>query len=330
MENQDFRKKPLIILAGPTAVGKTGLSVQLAKRLNGEIISVDSMQVYRGMDIGTAKITRKEMEGVRHHLIDVLDPREAFNVFTFQQMAREAVLRTHKAGHVPIVVGGTGFYIQSLLYDIDFDVRADSRGIRGELQKELEEKGAAAMHEELSRIDPESALAIHPNNTKRVLRAIEFYRTTGKKISQHNAEQQRRETPYRFRYFVLTMERQALYRRIDLRVDQMVADGLFEEVKRLRDEGLSSDLVSMQGLGYRQVFDYLEGAATREEAVQRIKLETRHFAKRQITWFKREPYAEWVRLEDFGGSRRKVLAYLTEECLRWLGRAADAGEQPLV
>lgn len=312
-------KKPLIILAGPTAVGKTGISVQLAKRIRGEVISADSMQVYRGMDIGTAKITREEMEGVPHHLIDVLDPREAFNVCTFHRMAREEAKKIHAAGHVPIVVGGTGFYIQSLLYDIDFDESADSEQIREDLRRELAEKGASAMHGELRRIDPESAAAIHPNNTKRVLRAIEFYRATGRKISEHNAIQRQKRSPYRFRYFVLTMDRQALYQRIDMRVDQMVSDGLFEEVKRLRDAGLTSDLVSMQGLGYRQVFDYLEGAATREEAVQRIKLETRHFAKRQITWFKREPDAEWISIEDFGGSRRRVLDYLTEECRKWLG-----------
>lgn len=316
-----MREKPLIILAGPTAVGKTAISVQLAKRIGGEIVSADSMQVYRGMDIGTAKVTREEMQGVPHHLIDVLDPREPFNVCTFQRLAREAMRDIYEAGHVPILVGGTGFYIQSVLYDIDFDEKADSEGVREELQRELAENGPEAMHEELGQVDPEAAAAIHPHNTKRVLRALEFYRTTGRKISEHNAEQREKHSPYDFLYFVLTMERETLYRRIDMRVDRMVEEGLFEEVKRLRDEGLTSDLVSMQGLGYRQVFDYLEGAAARDEAVERIKRETRHFAKRQITWFKREPDARWIHLEDFDNSRKKVVDYLTDECRKLLDGA---------
>ncbi len=313
-------KKPLIILTGPTAAGKTALSVRLAQEIRGEIISADSMQVYRGMDIGTAKVTEAEKGGVPHHLIDVLDPREPFSVCAFRRMAKAAVARIHENGHVPILVGGTGFYIQSVLYDIDFDDNAEETTLRETLQQEFDALGAEQMHRRLRAIDPEAAAAIHPNNRKRVLRAIAFYQLTGKKISQHNREQRRRESPYEFLYYVLTMERQALYRRIELRVDRMMADGLLEEVKALRDRGMHADLTSMQGIGYRQIFDYLDGIATIEEAVERIKRETRHFAKRQLTWFRREPDAIWLCAEDFGNDRGRMLKRMKAESAAMLTR----------
>lgn len=313
-------KKPLIILTGPTAAGKTALSVRLAQEIGGEIISADSMQVYRGMDIGTAKVTEAEKGGVQHHLIDVLDPREPFNVCEFRRMAKAAVERVYESGHVPILVGGTGFYIQSVLYDIDFDDNAEETTLRERLQQELNTFGEKYMHEKLRAIDPEAAAAIHPNNRKRVLRAIEFYQLTGKKISQHNQEQRKRESPYEFLYYVLTMERQALYRRIELRVDRMMADGLLDEVKTLRDRGMHADLISMQGIGYRQIFDYLDGIATIEEAVERIKRETRHFAKRQLTWFRREPDAIWLCAEDYGNDRGRMLEKVKAESEAMLAR----------
>ena len=306
---------PLIIIAGPTAVGKTAISVELAKRIGGEIISADSMQVYRGMDIGTAKVTPEETQGVPHHLIDILDPSDAFNVMEFRKRVRDAIHEIVARGHVPILVGGTGFYIQSILYDIEFDPEGGSDEMRRQLEAEMEARGPEAMHAELRRVDPESAEIIHANNKKRVIRALEYCLSTGRKISGHNREQRMRTSPYLFLFYVLTMDRAALYKRIDLRVDQMMEQGLLEEVKRLRDEGVTADMVSMQGLGYRQMFDYLEGIATLEEAVDRIKKETRHFAKRQLTWFRREPDARWINVSEYGGDRKRILEMMTEECL---------------
>ena len=308
-------KQPLIIIAGPTAVGKTALSVALAKRISGEIVSADSMQVYRGMDIGTAKVTKEETCGVPHHLIDVLDPKDPFNVMTFRSMVKDAVRGIASRGNVPVLVGGTGFYIQSVLYDVQFEEDASSEELRKELEQEADVLGAEKMHERLRALDPDAAEAIHPNNIKRVIRALEYCLSTGRKISVHNREQRERTSPYSFLFYVLTMDRAALYQRIDLRVDQMMEQGLLAEVKRLRDEGVTSDMVSMQGLGYRQIFDYLEGIATLDEAVERIKRETRHFAKRQLTWFRREPDARWINVSEFGGDRKKILELMTEECL---------------
>ena len=308
-------KQPLIIIAGPTAVGKTALSVALAKRIGGEIVSADSMQVYRGMDIGTAKVTKEETCGVPHHLIDVLDPKDPFNVMTFRSMVKDAVRGIASRGNVPVLVGGTGFYIQSVLYEVQFEEDASSEELRKELEQEAAVLGAEKMHERLRALDPDAAEAIHPNNIKRVIRALEYCLSTGRKISVHNREQRERTSPYSFLFYVLTMDRAALYQRIDLRVDQMMEQGLLAEVKRLRDEGVTSDMVSMQGLGYRQIFDYLEGIATLDEAVERIKRETRHFAKRQLTWFRREPDARWINVSEFGGDRKKILELMTEECL---------------
>ena len=308
-------KQPLIIIAVPTAVGKTALSVALAKRIGGEIVSADSMQVYRGMDIGTAKVTKEETCGVPHHLIDVLDPKDPFNVMTFRSMVKDAVRGIASRGNVPVLVGGTGFYIQSVLYDVQFEEDASSEELRKELEQEADVLGAEKMHERLRALDPDAAEAIHPNNIKRVVRALEYCLSTGRKISVHNREQRERTSPYSFLFYVLTMDRAALYQRIDLRVDQMMEQGLLAEVKRLRDEGVTSDMVSMQGLGYRQIFDYLEGIATLDEAVERIKRETRHFAKRQLTWFRREPDARWINVSEYGGDRKKILELMTEECL---------------
>ena len=308
-------KQPLIIIAGPTAVGKTALSVALAKRISGEIVSADSMQVYRGMDIGTAKVTKEETCGLPHHLIDVLDPKDPFNVMTFRSMVKDAIRGIASRGSVPVLVGGTGFYIQSVLYDVQFEEDASSEELRKKLEQEAAVLGAEKMHERLRALDPEAAEAIHPNNVKRVIRALEYSLSTGRKISVHNREQRERTSPYRFLFYVLTMDRAALYQRIDLRVDQMMEQGRLAEVKRLREEGVTSDMVSMQGLGYRQIFDYLEGIATLDEAVERIKRETRHFAKRQLTWFRREPDARWINVSEYGGDRKKILDMMTEESL---------------
>ncbi|HBD00630.1 MAG TPA: tRNA (adenosine(37)-N6)-dimethylallyltransferase MiaA [Lachnoclostridium sp.] len=298
--------RPLIIITGPTAVGKTALSVRLAKAIGGEIISADSMQVYRHMDIGSAKIKKEEMDGVPHYLIDVLDPEEEFNVTVFQKMAKEAVEEIYSHGHIPIVAGGTGFYIQALLYDIDFTENGEDTSIRMELEKLGQERGAEYLHNLLRDIDPDSAEEIHENNMKRVIRAIEYYRQTGERISEHNKREREKKSPYDFLYYVVNTDRARLYERIDRRVDLMLEQGLVEEVMHLKDMGLTRDMVSMQGLGYKEILDYLQGICTLEEAVYVLKRDTRHFAKRQITWFKRERDVRWLNLPDFNNDLDQV------------------------
>lgn len=302
-----MKKKPLIILTGPTAVGKTKASIGLAKAVDGEIISADSMQVYRHMDIGSAKIKPEEMEGIPHHLIDVLEPDDEFHVVKFQQLAKKAMREIWERGHIPIVTGGTGFYIQALLYDIDFDENEKEDACRKELEAYAREHGAEALHEKLALVDPASAEMIHPNNIKRVIRALEFYEQTGKRISEHNETQRQRESPYAFAYFVLTDDRAHLYERINRRVDQMIEEGLVNEVQALKDKGYTKQLVSMQGLGYKEILDYLDGNCTLEEAIYTIKRDTRHFAKRQLTWFKRERNVIWINKQSFGYEAEQIL-----------------------
>lgn len=302
-----MKKKPLIILTGPTAVGKTKASIGLAKAVDGEIISADSMQVYRHMDIGSAKIKPEEMEGIPHHLIDVLEPDDEFHVVKFQQLAKKAMREIWERGHIPIVTGGTGFYIQALLYDIDFDENEKEDAYRKELEAYAREHGAESLHEKLALVDPASAEMIHPNNVKRVIRALEFYEQTGKRISEHNETQRQRESPYAFAYFVLTDDRAHLYERIDRRVDQMIEEGLVKEVQALKDKGYTKQLVSMQGLGYKEILDYLDGNCTLEEAIYTIKRDTRHFAKRQLTWFKRERDVIWINKQSFGYEAEQIL-----------------------
>lgn len=303
-----MKKKPIIILTGPTAVGKTKASIGLAKSIGGEIISADSMQVYRKMDIGSAKIHPEEMEGIRHYLINVLDPAEEFNVVLFQQMAKQAMDKIYANGHIPIVVGGTGFYIQALLYDVDFTQEEDDKGIRAELETIAKEKGAEYLHHMLQEIDAKSAETIHANNVKRVVRAIEYYRQTGQPISEHNEKERQKESPYNFAYFVLLDERQRLYERIEKRIDLMMEEGLLNEVKTLYEEGYTRDMVSMQGLGYKEILDYLDGKMTLDEAIYILKRDTRHFAKRQITWFKREKDVCWIDKSAFQYDEDKILA----------------------
>lgn len=300
-------KKPLIILTGPTAVGKTKASIGLAQALNGEIISADSMQVYKYMDIGSAKIRPEEMQGVRHYLVDELEPDEEFHVVRFQQMAKQAMEEIYAKGKIPIVVGGTGFYIQALLYDIDFTENDEDTEYRKELEKLAKEKGADSLHDMLKEVDPASAESIHANNVKRVIRALEFYKLTGQKISEHNERERGKESPYEFCYFVLNDDRQLLYDRIDLRIDKMLEDGLLEEVTALKNKGYTKDMVAMQGLGYKEILDYLNGACTLEEAIYILKRDTRHFAKRQLTWFRRERDVIWVDKNKYDHDEDKIL-----------------------
>lgn len=307
-------KKPLIILTGPTAVGKTDLSLLLAKKINGEIISADSMQVYKKMDIGTAKIMPEEMDGVRHHLIDILDPSEDFNVVLFKKYALAAMDEIYSRNHIPIITGGTGFYIQALLYDINFDENDGDMSYRHELEELAAAYGVSKLHDMLKAVDPDSAAAIHENNVKRVIRALEFYKKTGKQISKHNEEERARTSPYNFAYFVLNNSRDVLYNRIDRRVDIMLEDGLVDEVKALMDQGYTRDMVSMQGLGYKEIIDYLSGDISYDEAVYILKRDTRHFAKRQITWFKRERDVIWVNKNEFDDDNA-ILSYMDDVLL---------------
>lgn len=304
-------RKPLIILAGPTAVGKTSLSIRLAKETGGEIISADSMQVYRHMDIGSAKITKEEMEGVPHYLVDVLEPEEEFNVVRFQQMAKEAAERIWKKGKIPLVVGGTGFYIQALLYDIDFTENDGDESYRRQLERKAsDEEGASELYEILKTVDPKAAQEIHPRNIKRIIRALEFYHQTGKKISEHNETQRQKSSPYNYAYFVLTDGRSRLYERIGQRVDLMMEQGLLDEVRYLKERGVRKDSTAMQGLGYKELYAYLDGEYPLDEAVRIIKRDTRHFAKRQLTWFKRERDVIWADKSVIGQEEENLADYM--------------------
>ena len=305
-------KKKLIILTGPTAVGKTKLSIEIARMLNAEIISADSMQVYKYMDIGTAKITKEEMEDITHYMVDELEPDEEFNVVVFKRLALKYMDEIYKKGKIPLIVGGTGFYIQALLYDIDFTENDDDGGaIRKELEELARVKGGEYLHSELAKVDKESADDIHPNNVKKVIRALEYYKLTGQKMSEHNKEQRQKESPYNFLYLVLNDDRQLLYDRIDKRIDIMLKDGLIDEVKFLKEKGYAKDLVSMQGLGYKEILDYLDGSSTLDEAIYILKRDTRHFAKRQLTWFRREKVTTWIDKSKFENDEA-ILEYIKD------------------
>lgn len=306
-------RKPLIILTGPTAVGKTELSIQLAKSVGAEIISADSMQVYRYMDIGSAKITPDEMQGVPHYLIDELKPWEEFHVVKFQECAKRYMQKIYDKGKIPIIAGGTGFYIQALLYDIDFTEQEASQEYRDALEAEAEEFGNEYIHDKLRQVDKKAAEEIHPNNRKRVIRALEFHHVTGQKISEHNETERQKESPYNFAYFVLNDERANLYKKIDARVDKMLENGLIDEVKKLKEMGCHKEMVSMQGLGYKEILRYLNGELSLEEAVYILKRDTRHFAKRQITWFKREKDVIWLNKQSFDYEEAKILAFMKEK-----------------
>lgn len=309
-----MKKKPLIILTGPTAVGKTALSIKLAKAVNGEIISADSMQVYKGMDIGSAKIMPEEMGGVKHHLIDVLEPSEEFNIVKFQELSKQALEEIYAQGKVPIIAGGTGFYIQSVLYDIDFETNENDREYRTWLEAiATKEGGVQILYAMLKEKDPKSANIIHENNVKRVIRALEFFEETGTPISEHNEEQREKESPYNFCYFVLNDDREKLYSNIDRRVDIMFETGLVEEVKKLHIKGYTKNMVSMQGLGYKEVLDYLNGEISLERAAYLIKRDTRHFAKRQLTWFRREKTVTWVDKQQFNYDETAILDFMIKQ-----------------
>ncbi len=380
-------KPPMVILSGPTAVGKTKLSIALAKAIGGEIISADSCQVYRHMDIGSAKITEEEMQGIPHHMIDILEPWEDFSVAVFKEKCEQCLPGIYARGHIPIVTGGTGFYVQALLRDIDFGsggeaasdpehaplvtdcpsepatgspsleddastnavpdgfsaesvipggTRSESVGTvlgdaltksanmvsgactengpyRAWLEELAKQKGPQHLHDMLREIDPASAEAIHPNNRKRVIRALEFFHLTGEPISRHNEREREKEPAYNACYFVLNDSRERIYENIGKRVDEMLRQGLVAEVERLREMGCQRGMISMQGLGYKEILAYLEGETSLEEAVETIKRDTRHFAKRQLTWFRREKDVIWVDKEKFHRDEERILKFMLQE-----------------
>ena len=307
-----MEKQPMVILTGPTAVGKTNLSIELAKRINGAIISADSMQVYKYMDIGSAKIMPQEMQGIKHYLIDELLPSDEFNVFIFKKMAKKALEEIYSNDQIPIIVGGTGFYIQALLYDIDFTEQDTDIAYRNKLSEFAAVNGNHALHEKLKNIDPVSYETIHENNVKRVIRALEYYHNCSEPISKHNDSERQKESPYNFAYFVLNDERKRLYDRIDKRVDIMVENGLVEEVKKLKNMGYTSDMVSMKGIGYKEILSSLDGAYGIDEAVEKVKQESRRFAKRQLTWFRREKETIWLEKEEYSYDDNKILSKIKE------------------
>ncbi|MBR3277322.1 MAG: tRNA (adenosine(37)-N6)-dimethylallyltransferase MiaA [Lachnospiraceae bacterium] len=307
------KEKPmLIVVAGPTASGKSAAAVELARIIGGEIISADSMQVYRYMDIGSAKITQEEMMGVPHYLIDVADPTEEFDVVRYAHEAKAAISDIISRRKIPILCGGTGFYIQAVTRDIDFSETGALPEYREELTAYAAEHGNSALHEQLKNIDPVSYETIHPNNLKRVIRALEYYKETGMTISAHNEAERQRETPYDLHFFVLNDDRAVLYDRIDRRVDFMMAEGLYDEVMYLRQMGLTRDMVSMQGLGYKEMLDCMDGKCDIDEAVRILKRDSRHYAKRQITWFKREKDAVWIERADFGGDSKRIAEFMAK------------------
>ena len=305
--------KDLIVLTGPTAVGKTSLSIALAKAVDGEIISADSMQVYKYMNIGTAKITEEEKCGIPHFLIDELEPDEEFNVTIFKNKVMGYIEDIKSRGKVPIIVGGTGFYIQSVIYDINFNEYGDDSNVRKKYEAMAETLGKSELHKKLALVDREYADSVSYNNVKKVVRALTFFEMTGEKLSEHNKRERERSSPFDFAYFVLTMDRKKLYERIDKRVDLMFDMGLVEEVKALMAKRYDKSLVSMQGIGYKEVIDYLNAKTSLEECIDIIKRDTRHFAKRQLTWFKREKVVTYIDKDEFV-SEDKCLKEMLRVC----------------
>ncbi|NLK86864.1 MAG: tRNA (adenosine(37)-N6)-dimethylallyltransferase MiaA [Clostridiaceae bacterium] len=302
--------EPVIIIAGPTASGKTGLSIELAKLINGSIISADSMQIYRFMDIGTAKPDEKERSGIRHYLIDEVDPDENFSVARFRELALGYIEEIIREGRRPIIAGGTGLYINSLLYNINFSQTICDEELRDSLRREAQEKGNRYLYERLLAMDPVTASRIHENDVKRVIRAIEVHTHTNKPISEHEKMSRLEPAPYRYIVFGLNWDRERLYRRIEARVDKMMADGLVDEVRHLAEMGYDKGTTAMQAIGYKEVLRYLRGESTLEETVEILKRDTRRYAKRQLTWFRRIREINWIDMDestDISAAAKKII-----------------------
>ncbi len=305
-------KRPLILIAGPTASGKTQTSVLLAKAINGEIISADSMQIYKGMDIGTAKVKPEEMKGIPHYMIDEWEANFPCSVATFKERVKSYLEKIYQKGKIPILVGGTGFYINAILFDTQFEETSPDEDYREELQHFVNENGVDKLHEMLREVDPISAENIHANNIKRVIRALEYYKETGHPISAHNEEEKEKrkgnESPYAYTFFALTMERSKLYERINLRIDQMVEEGLVEEVRHFFEAGYSEDLPSMKAIGYKEFFPYFKGEETLEASIEQLKQNTRRYAKRQLTWFKHQANPIFLSVDQLGFNPETIVS----------------------
>lgn len=311
--------KPLLILAGPTAVGKSDISVKVAKALGGECISADSIQVYNGLNIGSGKITEEEMEGIPHHLLDILNPEEDYDASSFQRMAREKVEEIYRRERLPILVGGTGFYIQAMLRDIDFqeEDEAEKERLRSKLEKEMVERGSTALHEELKWVDPVSAEEIHPHNRQRIMRALEYFYLHKSPISKHNREEKEKEVLYDSLFLVLNRNREDLYEGINARVEKMFRDGLVSEVEAFSNKGYTEHSPGFKGIGYREIFPYLRGECSLSECKALIQQNSRHYAKRQLTWFKREKETIFVEAENFK-SHEEEAEWIIEKCMsKW-------------
>ncbi|MGV2941210.1 tRNA (adenosine(37)-N6)-dimethylallyltransferase MiaA [Mesobacillus sp. LC4] len=297
------QKQKLIVLIGPTAVGKTKLSIELAKKFDGEIISGDSMQIYKGMDIGTAKITVQEMEGIAHHLIDIKEPDESFSTAEFQDLVREKINEISSRAKMPMIVGGTGLYIQSVIFDYHFTDAPSDPAFRHSLEQVAEAEGQEFLHEKLQEADPESASRIHPNNVRRVIRALEIIHCTGKTASELQ-ENQSPELLYDTALIGLTMDRELLYNRINYRVDLMMEQGLLDEVKYFFEKGLR-DCQSIQAIGYKELYDYFDGKVPLEKAIENLKQNSRRYAKRQLTWFRNKMNVEWFDMSESNDDEKK-------------------------
>ncbi|GAA0714083.1 tRNA (adenosine(37)-N6)-dimethylallyltransferase MiaA [Paraclostridium ghonii] len=309
-----MKKIPLVILTGPTAVGKTNLSIQLAKKMNMDIVSADSMQIYKYMDVGSAKVTEEEMDGVKHYLIDEVTPDYSFSVSEFQQRANDYINEIIKNNKLPLITGGTGLYLNSLIYNMDFAKSDADNKLRDSLRLELEENGIDYMHEKLRKLDEDAATRIHKNNTKRVIRAIEVC-MSGKKMSDFSNDLKLNEK-YEPIIIVLNRDREHLYKRIDKRVDIMINQGLENEVKNLLELGYKKDLVSMQGIGYKEIIKYLDCEYTYDEAIEIIKRDSRRYAKRQLTWFRRYENVKWFDLDDYNDEKillGHVISYIEKK-----------------
>ena len=303
-------KKPLIVITGPTASGKTSLAVALAKKIGGEIISGDSMQVYKYMDIGTAKVTENEKDGIPHYMIDEFEPSQECSVASFQEKVKDYMNKIYEKGNIPIIVGGTGFYIRAITQDIQFEETAKDTAIRDELMTQANQYGPDTLFEQLRKVDPVSAESIHKNNIQRVIRALEYYKQTGQPISAHNEKEKTRQTPYNLLFFGLNMNRELLYARIDARVDQMIEEGLVAEVKSLLDKGYSKDLPSMKGIGYKEFYPYFEKKETLESCINTLKQNTRHYGKRQLTWLRHQANPIWVNVDEYNFDKDEILKIL--------------------
>lgn len=305
-------ERTVVVIAGPTASGKTDLAINLAMEANGEVVSADSMQIYRYMNIGTAKPAKNEMKGIPHHMIDIVEPDENYSVALFKKDAEKCIEDIISRGKLPIVAGGTGLYINSLIYNIKFGETVTDEDFRKRMRRIAETEGPKVLHEMLEKVDPESAAKIHYNNVKRVIRALEVYEYTKKPISQHQKESRTEPPRYRYLVFILNMDRERLYDRINRRVDRMLEAGLVDEVKMLLEMGYNPDSTALQGLGYKEIIRYLNNELPFEEAVRILKRDTRHFAKRQLTWFRAIKEAVWLEggEENLEKNTKKIMEYL--------------------